>query len=665
MPLRLVAYDTNGTRRGAIQAPLKFTWHDAFNGVPSLTVSWTHHAPTHSLLHGPCFVALEQFYYGAWYEMQDGRFFVAKQAYDRRDPTGKNEITLPGMAGLLSGAKVWDTKLNAEGKRAFVDVSVGSILLTLINEAKARGALPLLEVTWTASRDSWDNGWTSFVRREYEPSVDLLAVLDDFATAGLVDFSMAGNSLRITAADSTSRDLSAGDSPVWLREGLFTSSPEEESYTDMASGVLVMGDDNYRLSRSNSSADTPYGRRETVVKVAGINGLGMAGPLADRTLEAGAEVARTCTRQWTYAEGEPYVPMPGRDFRVGDWVAIDTVVGRQQRMRVADMSLTLEQDNTLTAFVGTGVVRDDPIVRLIKDQKSLTGGAKPGKTGMPKGMINGSSIVPGTIPADAVDLSGVTAQANDYTDSLVNPLADRVSSLEQAGGGHAWDERPTAGSTNGVYSRGIYTALSEKQDKLVFDNAPTAGSSNPVTSAGIKSYIDQNLPPPDLENMTLAQAREAVIGFRDYTSILSKHTGYFARKLVGWSGTKPIWDLEIIMQTAESLTAGYKVFIRGAQVNFDTAEGQLKLATNMRPWVGTLLFSTTVGGSDYTANIAAAGMPSALRMNDPDDANASKLYVPDHYRCDWTPVLSSPGTPGMPAGSIPGGATYKARWTGS
>lgn len=657
MPLRLVAYDTNGDRRGAIQAPLKFTWHNAFNGVPSLTVSWTKHAPTHSLLQGPCYVALEQYSYSEWVEMQNARFFVAKQAYDRRDPTAKNELTLPGMAGLLSGAKVWDNKLNAEGKREFVDTTVGSILMTLINEAKARGALPMLEIDWTATRDSWDTGWSSFVSREYEPSVDLLAVLDDFASAGLLDFSMYGNTLSIMVADTSNRDLSAGNNPVWLRESLFVSSPEEETYTDLANGVLVMGDDNFRLSRSRSGAETPYGRRETVVKVAGIRGLSVAGPLADRTLDAGAEVARTCTRQWTYAEGEPYVPMPGRDFLVGDWVAIDTAVGRRQRMRVADMSLTLEQDNTLTAFVGTGVVRDDPVVRLIKDQKNLSAGAKPGKTGIPKGLINGASIVPGTIPADAVDLTGVTDLANEYTDSLVDPLTDRVSALEQAGGGHAWDERPTAGSTNGVYSRGIYLALSDKQDKLVFDNTPTAGSSNPVTSAGIKAYIDENLPPPDLSNMTMAQAREAVIGFTDDTSIVSPHTAYFRRTLAGWSGTRPIWDLELNVQTASPIHPGYRVYIKAANVEFETLEGQLRLSSNFRPWRGTLRFTARSGGKDYAADVAASTISSPLLLQT-NDAPGIDFYVPDHYRCEWTPVTGDNGT-------VTGMATYRAQWTGS
>src|SRR5699024_10829493 len=112
-------------------------------------------------------------------------------------------LTLPGMGGLLSGAKVWDTSLNEEGKRVFDGVTVGDILMTLIGEAQARGALPMLEIEWSAVRDSWGNYWTEFVHREYDPSVDLLAVLDDFASAGFLDFSMYGNTLNIMVADTS------------------------------------------------------------------------------------------------------------------------------------------------------------------------------------------------------------------------------------------------------------------------------------------------------------------------------------------------------------------------------------------------------------------------------------------------------------------------------
>lgn len=56
-----------------------------------------------------------------------------------------------------------------------------------------------------------------------------------------------------------------------------------------------------------------------------------------------------------------------------------------------------------------------------------------------------------------------------------------------------FDSVPTDGSTNPVESNGIYDALAGKQDSLTFDTTPTANSTNPVESKGIKLYVDNAL----------------------------------------------------------------------------------------------------------------------------------------------------------------------------
>ena len=53
-----------------------------------------------------------------------------------------------------------------------------------------------------------------------------------------------------------------------------------------------------------------------------------------------------------------------------------------------------------------------------------------------------------------------------------------------------FDSTPTSGSDNPVKSKGIYSALAGKQDTLTFDNAPTYGSSNPVKSGGVYSALE-------------------------------------------------------------------------------------------------------------------------------------------------------------------------------
>ena len=51
------------------------------------------------------------------------------------------------------------------------------------------------------------------------------------------------------------------------------------------------------------------------------------------------------------------------------------------------------------------------------------------------------------------------------------------------------DAVPTENSENAVQSGGVYDALQNKQDSLVFDQAPTENSTNPVTSGGVYDAV--------------------------------------------------------------------------------------------------------------------------------------------------------------------------------
>ncbi|MBP3278690.1 MAG: hypothetical protein J6M44_07015 [Butyrivibrio sp.] len=56
------------------------------------------------------------------------------------------------------------------------------------------------------------------------------------------------------------------------------------------------------------------------------------------------------------------------------------------------------------------------------------------------------------------------------------------------------DSEPTSGSSNPVTSGSVFTAISAKQDVLVFDDSPTASSDNPVTSGGVYTAVNNAKP---------------------------------------------------------------------------------------------------------------------------------------------------------------------------
>lgn len=77
------------------------------------------------------------------------------------------------------------------------------------------------------------------------------------------------------------------------------------------------------------------------------------------------------------------------------------------------------------------------------------------------------------------DLETALNEFEQYVETALDGKQDKLT----------WDETPTAGSTNPVYSKGIKTyvddGLAGKQDVLTFDSVPTDGSTNPVESNGI------------------------------------------------------------------------------------------------------------------------------------------------------------------------------------
>lgn len=95
-----------------------------------------------------------------------------------------------------------------------------------------------------------------------------------------------------------------------------------------------------------------------------------------------------------------------------------------------------------------------------------------------------------------LDKYALSTDLNAYQPKLTSANAGTNITIENgvisaSGGGASvdFDEEPTPNSTNAVRSRGIYTALTDKQDVLEFDTKPTENSDNMLTSGNIyKAY---------------------------------------------------------------------------------------------------------------------------------------------------------------------------------
>jgi hypothetical protein len=375
--VRLVAYAPNGDRLGILPSPLSVDLGVPLDDVPSLRLSYALGAPASAVLAAPVEVAVETYApdTGRWAEVDGGRFLRIKRSGDVTDPTGAQAFELPAYSWMLRKARLFPSAHdNNEGKRPFLSATAGTILSTLITEAKTRGSLPGLAVDFTPTADSAGAAWSKVLTIYYEPGIDILAVLDNLAEQGVVDWTMTGRTLRVFNADTMlGRNLADGDTPIDLRLGRdITDAPDTGTLEDVASAVYVKGEGTARLELVNPDAPTPWGRWESFLTQGGVRDEGTMRLLAEAELERAGRERVQVTRGLSFAAARW---LPFRDYRPGDYVLAPGDAGTLTPLRVRQITLTRDQTGTLT---GNVVLNDRFIerdLRLAKRTAGIVGGA--------------------------------------------------------------------------------------------------------------------------------------------------------------------------------------------------------------------------------------------------------------------------------------------------
>lgn len=431
MRLRLVAYTPGGAKRGDVPFGLALSRYSQMGEVPTADAEYSLLQRNVPYLDGPVEVSVQYSdANGQWVEPINGRYLVDKDDYDRLD-NGQlvHRYSFLGYVNSLKYADVGAASLNADGKRAFNSVTPGSIMLTLINQAKAAGFLPFVNVGFTATATSDGQPWAKVCTRDYSPEIDLLSVLQNLFEAGLSDFWMNGRDLQMSNPDTfLGRDLTLGNSPVYVRDQTLTASPESVTYGDMVTKVRVVGDEGLVFLRDNPLASRAFGERVKTLSLGGVSDQGTAIIYADQLLGTGEAPARSLSREYTVTETTRYAPE--RDYRTGDWIKADTASQTGERMRAFATSIR-EEGGELKAFVTLGTVHDDLLLRLAKRQNGITGGSGVNSGGTP------APLVPDTaVPAAPVGLVVDVEVYNDnagYAQAAINATWAAVT-LSTTGG---------------------------------------------------------------------------------------------------------------------------------------------------------------------------------------------------------------------------------------
>lgn len=378
---RLVAYRPFGERIGVLAEPVSFSASMLHNDDGAISIEY-------SLLSGDAQafdreltdgleVAVEVSDGTGYREPDNARFVITGRSGKTDDRTRTVTYSGQSISWLLSKAENNDsthllTDGDNKGKRPFYSANPGVILKTLLDENKARGGVATgLTLGFDTAKDAGGAAWARKYTLYYSLGTDLQTILSALVNGGGCDWRTSGRTLKLWNADSTalSRDLSKSIVLQLARD--ISEAPFEESIADLASTVLVEGDNNLLFRMDNPAAPTPWGKWESYSSQGGVSDKDTAQAFMQSTLDDAARVRGQYTRDLVTANVDN---LPLIDYHAGDWITAPTVA-HGEKVRVQEIDLSMRQNEGLSASIALNDIKYDASVRQAKKIKGITGGA--------------------------------------------------------------------------------------------------------------------------------------------------------------------------------------------------------------------------------------------------------------------------------------------------
>jgi hypothetical protein len=378
---RLVAYRPFGDRIGVLAEPVSFSASMLHNDDGALSLEY-------SLLSGDAQafdreltdgleVAVEVSDGSGYREPDNARFVITGRSGKTDDRTKTITYSGQSIGWLLSKAENNDSSHliadgDNKGKRPFYSSNPGTILKTLLDENRARGGVATgLTLGFDTAKDSAGSNWAKKYTLYYSLGTDLQTILSALVNGGGCDWRTSGRTLKLWNADSTalSRDLSKSVVLQLARD--ISEAPFEESIADLASTILVEGDNNLLFRMDNPAAPTPWGKWESYSSQGGVSDKDTAQAFMQSTLDDAARVRGQYTRDLVTANVDN---LPLIDYHAGDWITAPTVA-HGEKVRVQEIDLSMRQNEGLSASIALNDIKYDASVRQAKKIKGITGGA--------------------------------------------------------------------------------------------------------------------------------------------------------------------------------------------------------------------------------------------------------------------------------------------------
>lgn len=378
---RLVAYRPFGNRLGVLAEPVSFSASMLHDDDGAISIEY-------SMLSGDAAafdrqltdgleVAVEVSDGTGYREPDNARFVITGRSGKTDDRTRTVTYSGQSISWLLSKAENNDSSHlladgDNKGKRPFYSSNPGVILKTLLDENKARGGVATgLTLGFDTAKDSNGDAWNRKYTLYYSLGTDLQTILSALVNGGGCDWRTSGRTLKMWNADSTalSRDLSKQVVLQLARD--IGEAPYEESIADLASTILVEGDNNLLFRMDNPAAPTPWGKWESYSSQGGVSDKDTAQAFMQSTLDDAARVRGQYTRDLVISEVDS---LPLVDYHAGDWITAPTV-SHGEKVRVQEIDLSMRQGEGLSCSIALNDIKYDASVRQAKKLKGITGGA--------------------------------------------------------------------------------------------------------------------------------------------------------------------------------------------------------------------------------------------------------------------------------------------------
>ncbi len=378
---RLVAYRPFGARIGVLAEPVSFSASMLHNDDGAISIEY-------SMLSGDAQafdreltdgleVAVEVSDGTGYREPDSARYVITGRSGKTDDRTRTVTYSGQSISWLLSKAENNDsshllTDGDNKGKRPFYSSNPGVILKTLLDENKARGGVATgLTLGFDTAKDAGGAAWVRKYTLYYSLGTDLQTILSSLVNGGGCDWRTSGRTLKLWNADSTalSRDLSKSIVLQLARD--ISEAPFEESIADLASTILVEGDNNLLFRMDNPAAPTPWGKWESYSSQGGVSDKDTAQAFMQSTLDDAARVRGQYTRDLVISEVDS---LPLVDYRAGDWITAPTV-SHGEKVRVQEIDLSMRQGEGLSCSIALNDIKYDASVKQARKIKGITGGA--------------------------------------------------------------------------------------------------------------------------------------------------------------------------------------------------------------------------------------------------------------------------------------------------